>query len=166
MYKPVNLPCFRVLFFNKGHLSIIPLSAFQGHKVALCWIPTFREADAWILEKQVTPFKSQDTHFIALAPNEEILTQPWIRHPHEFALPFFIDPLRRIQRALRLSPSLPHHRGETVFFSRENFLTFRLIHDLNSRGLATALDIAGSEFCQDSKSVPKRSLEKLVPSSC
>ena len=165
MNKPLRLPCLQILSFNKGHLSKLPLSSFRGHKVALCWIPTLREADAWILEKQVTCFKNEDTHFMALATNEGIFSQSWIRPPHEFTLPLLIDPLHRIQKALRLSPSLPCHRGETVFFSRENCLTFRLIHDLTDRGLATALDIAGSEFCQDPKAIPKRSEKNLVSSS-
>ena len=166
MNKTLHLPGFRVLCFNTGHLSTLPLSAFQGQKVALCWIPTLLEPDAWIIEGHVARFKEEDTHFIGLAADEGILGHTWIRHPHEFSFPLIIDPLRRLQKALRLSPSLPFHRGETVFFSRDSRLTFRLIHDLNLRGLSTAVEIAGSEFCQNVKPSPKRRPEKFVPQSC
>ncbi|PJA80785.1 MAG: hypothetical protein CO149_00690 [Nitrospirae bacterium CG_4_9_14_3_um_filter_51_5] len=72
----------------------------------------------------------------------------WVRPPHEFDLPLLADPLRRLGQGLRLSRSLPPGRCETLIFDQHSRLQFRLIHDLNLRGITTVLEVAESDFCQ------------------
>jgi hypothetical protein len=144
-----------------GRLTYLPLTAFQGKQLILCCLPSIAETDAWLIDSQVNHFHECEAVLAVLVPGDFLVGQSWVRPPHEFRFPFLTDPLRRMGRTLRLSPSLPSHRGETLFFDRHSRLQFRLGHDLNLRGISTVLEIAESDFCQSS---PQKSPKFVVHS--
>ncbi len=141
----VRMPCLL-----NGKLNFLPLSEFQGNTLALCCVSSLTETEAWVLDAQVKRFQECGTVLAVFVSGDFAFETTWICSPYNFCLPLLADPIKRVSRALRLSRSLPPQRCETLFFDDQSRLQFRLIHDLNLRGISTVLDIPESEFCQRS----------------
>ncbi len=145
-----HAPLWRVPCLLNGRMTYLPLTAFQGNQLVLCCLPSLPEPEAWLLDPQVNRFHECGVVLAVLVHDEHGFGQSWVRPPHEFCFPLLADPLGRLGRSLRLSRSLPSHRCETLFFDQHSRLQFRLVHDLNLRGIATVLEVAESHVCQRS----------------
>lgn len=141
----VRVPC---IFNNR--FSFLPLSGLQKTPFALCCVSDLKETDAWFLEAQAQEFKQSGSDLFILASNDTVLGQDWGRPPQDFGIPFFIDPINRLQKSLRLARSLRPNRCETLIFDQDTRLRFRLIHDLSLKGLSSVLDIIESDVVQNS----------------
>ena len=144
----MKAPTLRIPCLLNGKLQFLSLCEFQGNTLALCCVSSLTETEAWVLDTQVKRFQECGTVLAVLVSNDFAFEPTWIRSPRKFTLPLLADPLKRVSRVLHLSLSLPPQRCETLFFDDQSRLKFRLIHDLNLRGISTALDIAKSAFCQ------------------
>jgi hypothetical protein len=138
----------RVPCLLNGKFQFLPLSGSPSRHLVLCCVSSFNQTDAWLLDPQVSRFAESGTVLAVLVSEDFIFGHNWVRPPHEFDLPLLADPLGRLGRGLRLSRSLPPGRCETLIFDRQSRLQFRLIHDLNLRGMTTVLEVAESDFCQ------------------
>lgn len=154
-----HAPVWRNPCLLNARLTYLPLTAFQGKQLILCCLPSLAETDAWLIDSQINHFHECGAVLAVLVPGDFLVSQSWVRPPHEFRFPFLTDPLRRMGRTLRLSRSLPSHRCETLFFDRHSRLQLRLGHGLNLGGITTVLEIAESDFCQSS---PQKSPEFFV----
>lgn len=146
----MKAPTLRIPCLLNGKLTFLPLSEFQGSTLALCCVSSLTETAAWVLDAQVKRFQECGTVLAVFVSDDFAFEPTWIRSLYNFSFPLLADPLKRVSRAMRLSRSLPRQRCETLFFDNQSLLTFRLIHDLNLRGISTVLDIAKSAFCQRS----------------
>lgn len=145
----VRVPCI----FNNT-ITFLPFSDFSEKKIALCCLSDLREADAWFLEAQAQEFKRANSALAVLVSSDTLLGRDWVRPPKNFSLPFFIDLISRLQGAFHLSHSLRPHRCETLIFDQSKRLSFRLIHDLNLKGMSAVFDILESDFLRDSSESP------------
>ena len=150
----MKAPTFRIPCLLNGKLNFLPLSEFQGNTLALCCVSALTETEAWVLDAQVKRFRECGAVLAVFVSGDFTFEPTWIRSPYNFCLPLLTDPLKRVSRAMRLSRSLSPQRCETLFFDDQSRLTFRLIHDLNLRGISTVLDIAESAFCQTPSHAP------------
>ena len=150
----MKAPTLRIPCLLNGKLNFLPLSEFHGNTLALCCVSSLTETAVWVLDAQVKRFQECGTVLAVLVSGDFAFEPNWIRSSYNFWPPLLADPLKRVSRVLRLSRSLPPQQCETLFFDDHSRLTFRLIHDLNLRGISTILDIAGSEFCQRSSHAP------------
>jgi hypothetical protein len=139
----------RVPCLLNGRFKFLPLSGSQSHQLVLCCVSSLAQTDAWLLDPQVGRFAESGTVLAVLVSGDFIFGHNWVRPPHEFDLPLLADPLGRLGRVLRLSRSLQPGRCETLIFDQHSRLQFRLIHDLNLRGITTVLEVAESDFCQN-----------------
>jgi hypothetical protein len=153
----------RVPCLLNGKFQFLPLSGSQSRQLVLCCVSSFNQTDAWLLDPQVSRFAESGTVLAVLVSEDFIFGHNWVRPPHEFDLPLLVDPLGRLGRALHLSRSLPPGRCETLLFDRHSCLKFRLIHDLNLRGITTVLEVADSDFCQHASQESTGSPFKLDP---
>jgi hypothetical protein len=152
MNTGIPAPIWRIPCLSNGGLLNLPLTAFHEKPMVLCCMPSLTETKAWLLEAQVPCFHKNGVVLAALVYDDPLFHQSWIRPPHEFHLLLFTDPLRRLARKLRLSRSLPPYLCETLFFDQERRYRFRLLHDLNLRGITTVREIGKNHGCQKSKS--------------
>ena len=151
-------PAWRLPTITKGHLSYRPLQHFSDKRLVLCCLASFGEEEAKFFNSQTerfAEFGSGLTVFISHDPLLKKLPTPQLL---EFDFPLFTDPLQRLSRTLNLSRALPPNRCETLFFDRHCRLEFRLIHDLNPRGLSMALEMTKSLARQSSSLEPSESL--------
>jgi len=132
-----------------GRFKFLPLSGTQSRQLVLCCVSSLDQTDAWLLDPQVGRFAECDAVLAVLVSGDFIFGHDWVRPPHEFDLPLLADPLRRLGRSLHLSRALQPGRCETLIFDQHIRLQFRLIHDLNLRGITTVLEVADSDFCQN-----------------
>lgn len=139
----------RVPCLLNGRFKFLPLSGRQSQQLVLCCVSSLEQTDAWLLDPQVGRFAECGTVLAVLVTGDFIFGHNWVRPPHEFDLPLLADPLGRLGRVLHLSRSLPPGRCETLIFDQHSRLQFRLIHDLNLRGITTVLEVAESDFCQN-----------------
>ena len=139
----------RVPCLLDGSFKFLPLSGTQSRQLVLCCVSSLDQTDAWLLDPQVGRFADCGTVLAVLVSGDFIFGHDWVRPPHEFDLPLLADPLARLGRGLHLSRSLPPGRCETLIFDQHSRLQFRLIHDLNLRGITTVLEVADSDFCQN-----------------
>ena len=151
-FTSLSLPnlLLRVPSLLNGRFKFLPLSGTQSQPLVLCCVSSLDQNDAWLLEPQVGRFAECGAVLAVLVSGDFIFGHNWVRRPHEFDLPLLADPLGRLGRNLHLSRSLPPGRCETLFFDQNSRLQFRLIHDLNLRGITTVLEVATSDFCQRS----------------
>jgi hypothetical protein len=145
-----HAPKWKVPCLLNGNLEHLPLTAFHGKLLVLCCPSSLAESDAWLLDTQVNQFHDCDSRLAVLIQDDYLFGQNWVRPPRDFRLPLLTDPLKRLGRTLHLSRSLPSLRCETLIFDQHSRLQFRLIHDLNLRGITTVLEVAESGFCQSS----------------
>ncbi len=153
-----HAPQWRVPCLLNGRMTYLPLTAFQGNQLVLCCLASLPETDAWLLDPQVNHFHECGVALAVLVHGEYGFGESWVRPPHEFCFPLLADPLRRLGRSLHLSRSLPSHRCETLFFDQCSRLQYRLVHDLNLRGIATVLEVAESNVCRRSIQEDQESL--------
>jgi len=146
----MKAPTVRVPCIFQDTINFLPLSDFSETQFALCCLSDLEEHDAWFLEAQVQEFTQAGSALAVLVSSDLLLGQDWVRAPKDFSLSFFIDPISRLRRAFHLSHSLQPHRCETLIFDQSKRLSFRLIHDLNLKGLSAVLDIMNSDFLQAS----------------
>ena len=153
-----HTPNWRIPTFANGQLAYLPLRQFRGTRVVLCCLASLGEEDAQFLNSQTERFAecwSRLTVFVSQDPLLKELPTQQLLH---FRPPLLTDPLQRFGQALSLSRSLPPNRCETLFFDSHCRLEFRLIHDLNLRGLNMALEMAKSLARQSVSSEPPEAL--------
>lgn len=135
-------PSWRVPTFVNGRLTYMPLQQFRGKRLALCCVSSFTEEGASFLHSQTEFFAELDIALAVLVTGDSLLKALPTKHLVQFHPPLLIDPLRRLGRALTLTRILPIHRCETLFFDHQCRLEFRVIHDLDSRGITMASEMA------------------------
>ena len=140
----------RVPSLLNGRFKFLPSSGTPSQQLVLCCVPSLDQTHAWLLDPQVARFAECDAVLAVLVSGDFLFGHDWVRPPHEFDLPLLADPLKRLGRSLHLSRSLQPGRCETLFFDQHSRLQFRLIHDLNLRGITTVLEVAASGFAQRS----------------
>jgi hypothetical protein len=145
-----HAPIWRVPCLRNSRVQDLSLTAFQGTPLVVCCLSSLAEHDAWLLETQCPRFLDSEVILASLVSDDLGFGQSWTRLPQDFCLPILTDSLRQLWHSLHLSPSLPPQRCETLFFNRHSRLQFRLIHDLNLRGLGAVLELADSEVCRRS----------------
>ena len=153
----MKAPSLRVPCIFNNQFSFLPFFNFQKTQFALCCLSNLKETDAWFLEAQAQEFKQAGSALVILVSNDTVLGQDWGRPPQDFGIPFFIDPINRLQKSLRLARSLRLNRCETLIFDQDTRLQFRLIHDLSLKGISSVLDIIESDFVQNSAAQSKQS---------
>ncbi len=146
----MKAPTLRVPCIFNNTFSFLPFFNFQQSQFALCCLSNVKETDAWFLEAQSQEFTKSGSALVILVSNDTVLGQDWGRPPQDFGIPFFIDPIKRLKKSLRLAKSLQPHRCETLIFDQDRRLQFRLIHDLSLKGISSVLDIIESDFEQHS----------------
>lgn len=146
----MKAPTLRVPCIFNNTFSFLPFFNFQQSQFALCCLPDLKETDAWFLEAQAQEFTQSGSALVILVSNDTVLGQDWGRPPQDFGIPFFIDPINRLKKSLRLAKSLRPNRCETLIFDQDTRLQFRLIHDLSLKGISSVLDIIDSDFEQNS----------------
>ena len=159
-------PAWRIPAITKGQLSYRPLQPYGDKRLVLCCLSSLRKEEARFFNSQTerfTEFWAQLAVFVSRDPLlKELPTQQLL----EFDLPIFTDPLQRLSRTLKLSRALPPNRCETLFFDHQCRLEFRLIHDLNLRGILLIQEMVESLNCQPSFSEsrePKFDSELVQP---
>ena len=135
------IPQWRVPTFIQGTLTFSSLARFQGRPLVLCCTPSLTPTQAWLLEAQFHRFQKHDAVLAAFVSCDIIHDSPWTLPSSDFLVPLLTDPLNRLGRSLGLSRNLAPKRCETLFFDQSSRLEFRLIHDLNLRGLTRVLEI-------------------------
>ncbi len=146
----MKAPTLRIPCIFNNTLSILPFFIFQQYQFALCCLSDLKETDAWFLEAQAQEFTQSGSALVILVSNDTVLGQDWGRPPQDFGIPFFIAPINRLKKSLRLEKSLRPNRCETLIFDQDTRLQFRLIHDLSLKGMSSVLDIIESDFEQNS----------------
>ncbi|MEX2493725.1 MAG: hypothetical protein WD425_18405 [Nitrospirales bacterium] len=142
----MKAPTVRVPCLFKGQFTFLSLADSQEHLFALCCLTNLTEKDAWFLEGQAQEFEQSGSNFGVLVSTDQVLGSGWVRPLQDFSLRLYIDPISRLRRAFHLSSSLRSTRGETLIFDQDQCLRFRLIHDLNLKGMSAVLDIIHSDF--------------------
>ncbi len=153
----MKAPTLRVPCIFNNTFSFIPFFNFQHSQFALCCLSHLKETDAWFLESQAQEFTKSGSALVILVSYDAVLGQDWGRHPQDFDVPFFIDPINRLKKSLRLAKSLRPNRCETLIFDQDTRLQFRLIHDLSLKGISSVLDIIECDFEQNSPEQPQTS---------
>ncbi len=153
----MKAPTLRVPCIFNNTFSFLPFCNFQQSQFALCCLSHLKETDAWFLEAQAQEFTKSGSALVILVSDDTVLGQDWGRPPQDFGIPFFIDPINRLKKSLRLARSLRPHRCETLIFDQDTRLQFRLIHDLSLKGISSVLDIIESDFEQHSPELPHMS---------
>ncbi len=146
----MKAPTIRIPCIFKGQFSFLSLSDFQEKGLALICLSDLTETHAYFLESQGREFEQSESTLAIMVSTDTVLGQGWTRPPQDFSLPFFIDPICRLQKMFHLTPSLRLNRCETLIFDQGHRLRFRLIHDLNLIGVSAALDIVKSDFLRSS----------------
>ena len=146
----MKAPNIRMPYIFKGQITFLSLADSQENHLALCCLSNLTEKDAWVLEAQAQEFEQSGANFGVLVSTDQVLGSGWVRPLQDFSLRLYIDPMSRLRRAFHLSSALRSSRGETLIFDQGNYLRFRLIHDLNLKGISAVLDIINSDFLQAS----------------
>ena len=157
-------PNWRIPTFVNGQLAYLPLRQFRGTRVVLCCLGSIAEDEARLFNSQTERFAEFWSRLTVFVSHDPLLKALPTKQLLQFRPPLLTDPLRRLGQALSLSRSLPPNRCETLFFDQQCRLEFRLIHDLNLRGLNMALEMAKCLACQCSSSEPSEPLfeSKLI----
>ena len=150
-------PNWRIPTFVNGQLAYLSLRQFKGTRVVLCCLASIAEDEARVFNSQTERFSEFWSRLTVFVSHDPLLKELPTQQLIQFRPPLLTDPLQRLGQALGLSRSLPPNRCETLFFDRHCRLEFRLIHDLNLRGLNMALEMAKSLARQSSS---------LEPSEC
>ncbi|GJL56039.1 MAG: hypothetical protein NPIRA02_31710 [Nitrospirales bacterium] len=145
------IPPWRVPTFIKGTLTFSSLSHLSTQPLVLCCTPSLTASQAWLLESHINDFHIHHTFLATLVSRYMGYDVPWALPSSNFRLPLLTDPLKRVSRSLGLSRNLPPQRCETLFFGQNGRLAFRLIHDLDLRGIIRVLEITNRHF---SRSLP------------
>jgi len=140
------IPAWRVPTFIKGTLTFSSLLHCTTQPLVLCCTPSLTASQAWLLEAHVSEFHSRHAFLATLVSRHMNYDLPWTLPSSNFRLPLLADPLRRVSRSLGLSPNIAPHRCETLFFAQDHRLEFRLLHDLNVKGLSRVLEIVDHHF--------------------
>ncbi|GJL64820.1 MAG: hypothetical protein NPIRA04_34740 [Nitrospirales bacterium] len=160
------IPTWRVPTFVKGTLTFSSLIHSTSQPLVLCCTPSLTAAQAWLLEAHVTKFHNRHAFLATLVSRYMNHDLPWTLPSSNFHLPLLTDPLRRLSRSLGLSHNLAAPRCETLFFAQDHRLEFRLLHDLNVKGLARVLEVTEHHFShliQRPSQEPKNSLQFMQP---
>ena len=150
-------PAWRLPTITKGQLSYRPFQHFNDKRLVLCCLASFGEEEAKFFNSTTERFAEIGSRLTVFVSHDPLLKELPSQQLTQFRPPLLTDPLQRLGQALGLSRSLPPNRCETLFFDRHCRLEFRLIHDLNLRGLNMALEMAKSLARQSSS---------LEPSEC
>ena len=126
-----------------GVLQYVDWTRFQGRWTALCCVPHLGLIEACFLDRQVEPFAQEGAALLAIGPDGDFLRQPWITQIGTLRLPILGDPLARLRRGLGIAPPDSPARCRTFLIDPDGFLQFRLVHDLNGRGMDVVRMIIG-----------------------
>ncbi len=143
-------PPWRVPTFVNGTLQFSSLSYFKGQPLVLCCPSLLTAQESIFLESQISCFHDRQTTLAAFVSRHTTQNLPWTKPTSEFRLPLLTDPLNRLSRTLGLSRHLAPKRGETLFFTQNGRLEFRLIHDLNVSGFKRVLEVTERYFSSNS----------------
>ena len=155
-------PTYRVPALIKGQLCSFTLSQMHGRRMFVCCISPLTELEFLLVNSQTRRFEEYDTTLLLLVSNDFPFSPSWGLAPKTLHIPLLADPLRRLSRRLGFSRSISSPRCESLLFDRKGRLEFRLIHDLNFRGLTMLLEILGMKRQQDIQSEP----QKVSPMLC
>ena len=151
-------PAWRIPTITNGQLSYRPLQQFSDKRLVLCCLASLAEDEARFFNSQAERFAEVGSQLAVFVSRDPLLKELQNQQLIQVHLPLFTDPLQRLSRTLNLSRTLPPNRGETLFFDQQCRLEFRLIHDLNLRGILMVLEMAESLNCQASFSETSESL--------
>jgi len=160
------IPAWRVPTFIKGTLTFSSLIHCISQPLVLLCTPSLTAAQAWLLEAHVTEFHNRHAFLATLVSRYMNYDLPWALPSSNFRLPLLTDPLRRLSRSLGLSHNPASQRCETLFFAQDHRLEFRLLHDLNVKGLSRVLEVTEHHFShlvQPSSQKLKNSLQFMQP---
>ena len=143
------VPQTRVPALIQGQLCRFTLSQTVGTRMVICCVSSITEVELLLLNSQIHRFDQCQTSLLALATEDFPFSCPWSLDPKTIRIPLLADPLKRLSRRLGLSRSISSPRCESLLFNKNSRLEFRLIHDLNIRGLAMLLEIFDLKRRQD-----------------
>ena len=159
-------PSWRIPTLVNGQLTYNSLQQFLGKPLVLCCVSSLTKDEANFINSQFERFKEFETLLAVLIANDPLLKQLSTQHLTQFRPPLLTDPLQRLSRSLKLTRSLPVQRCETLFFDQQCRLEFRLIHDLNLRGITMVLEMVerlGHQISSTKSSEPLLSSELVQP---
>ncbi|GJL65092.1 MAG: hypothetical protein NPIRA05_00630 [Nitrospirales bacterium] len=157
-----SIPAWRVPTFTKGTLTFSSLIHSTSQPLVLCCTPSLTASQAWLLETHVTEFHNRHTSLATLVSRYMHYDLPWTLPSSNFSLPLLTDPLGRLSRSLGLSHNLASERCETLFFTEDHRLAFRLVHNLNIKGLLKVLEITEHHISHHLQP-PSQELKNPIP---
>jgi hypothetical protein len=135
-----SLRSLRVPALLQGEMTSLDFPPLGGRWSALCVPPTLGLIESVFLDLQTQVFEREGTTLFAVAPNEETLHETWCVQFGKLRIPLIADPLRRVRKACGLTAD-ESNRCQSVLVDSDGMCRYRLIHDLNGRGMGALLEI-------------------------
>lgn len=142
MHHPV--PHVRVPALVQGELTYVDCPGSLDRCLALCFLPPMELLEYLeyvVLERQVPAFGALKSVFLGVVPEESFFFGPWQRRLWPHGLTLLNDPLGRLARLYGVPRRLTPLRCHSFVIDQESILRYRLVHDLNGRGMSALLEI-------------------------
>lgn len=134
-------PLIRVPVLMHGTLTYFDWERTRGHCIALCCVQSLGLIDAIFLNHQSTAFEQCNASLIALCREDTAIYHSGIKHLGPLRVPILSDPLRRLHRLYGIRVQQRLGRCVTFLVDADRILRFRVVHDLNRRGLSAVQEL-------------------------
>jgi alkyl hydroperoxide reductase subunit AhpC len=135
-----HAPQVRVPALVDGTLTYLDCARFRGLGVALSFLPAIGPLERSMLEYHASSFEREKAVFLGVVPESTFIVGPWHRVVWPKRLVLLSDPLGRLSKSYGVPRTLPSGRCHSFVIDHEGILRYRLVHDVNERGMNALLE--------------------------
>ena len=128
-------PSFRLTAVTNGEIFYVDSARYAGRWVVICFPPLLGLMERMLLDRQAHLFAREDMALLAIAPDDLVTGEPCGRTIGTVAVPFLIDPMKRLRRLYGIRRELSPARCHTFVIDADNILRFHRVHTLTVRNM-------------------------------